>query len=38
MSGKQSLIDTNGRTIKTEIEKQEIANLLQERKRQSQKD
>ena len=31
MSGKQSPTDTNGRTIKTEIKKWEIANLLQVR-------
>ena len=31
MLGKQSPTGTNGRTIKIEIKKQELANLLQER-------
>ena len=31
MSGKRSPTDTNGRMIKTKIEKQDIANLLYER-------
>ena len=31
MLGKQSLTDNNRKMIKTEIKKQEIANLLQER-------